>query len=69
MHQLLTRIDQTTIDDVEDLHIVMPMYNLREHSSDSEVYGFIQKIKQLILMLILVIIIIVLNLLNISLNY
>ena len=68
MHQLLTRIDQTTID-VEDLHIVMPMYNLREHSSDSEVYGFIQKIKQLILMLILVIIIIVLNLLNISLNY
>ena len=69
MHHLLTRIDQTTIDDAEDLHIVMPMYNLREYSSDSEVYGFIQKIKHLILMLILVIIIIVLNLLNISLNY
>ena len=65
----ITKIDGTIIDDAEDLDLVMPMYNLTEHSSNySEVYGFIQKMKQLILMRILLTIII-LNLLNIRVNY
>ena len=30
----ITRIDETTIDDAEDLYLVMPMYNLVEYSSN-----------------------------------
>ena len=30
----ITKIDGTTIDDVEDLDLVMPMYNLIEYSSN-----------------------------------
>ena len=30
----ITKIDETTIDDVEDLNLVMPMYNLIEYSSN-----------------------------------
>ena len=29
----ITKIDRTTIDDAEDLDLVMPMYNLREYGS------------------------------------
>ena len=58
----ITKIDGTTIDDVGDLDIVMPMCNLIEYSSNysekQEVYGFIQKMKRLILMQILLMIII-----------
>ena len=53
----ITKINGTTVDDAEDLHFLMPMYNLIEYSSGysekQEVYGFIQKMKQLILMQIL----------------
>ena len=36
----ITKIDGTTIDDHEDLHLVMPMYNLIEYSSNySETTG------------------------------
>ena len=65
----ITKIDGMTIDDAEDLELVMPMYSLTEYSWNySEVYGFIQKMKQLILMWILLTIII-LNLLNKRVNY
>ena len=70
----ITKIDGTTADDAEDLDLVMPMYNLliliivqiilKQH----EVYGFIQKMKQLILMQTLLIII-TFNLSSIRLNY
>ena len=30
----ITKIDRTTIDDAEDLDLVMPMYNLLEYSSN-----------------------------------
>ena len=64
----ITKIDGTTINDAENLDLVMPMYNLIEYSPNyskkQEVYGFILKIKRLVLMLILLIII--LNLLNIK---
>ena len=30
----ITKIDETTIDDAEDLDLVMPMYNLIKHSSN-----------------------------------
>ena len=30
----ITKIDETTIDDTEDSDLVMPMYNLIEHSSN-----------------------------------
>ena len=60
------------MDNAEDLDLVMLMYNLIEYSSNilkqQEVYGFIQKMKQLILMQILLMIII-LNLSSIRLNY
>ena len=68
----ITKIDGTTTNNAEDLDLVMPMYNLREYGSNyskkQKVYGFIQKMKQLILMQILLMIII-LNLSNIMLNY
>ena len=55
----------------EDLDLVMTMHNLIKYSSNyseqQEVYGFMPKIKQLILKLILQIIII-LNLFNMRLN-
>ena len=36
----ITKIDETTIDDAEDLDLVMSMYNLREYSSNySETAG------------------------------
>ena len=69
----ITKIDGTRIDDAENLDLVMPMHNLLEYSSNyserkDSYYGFILKMKQLILMQILLMIII-LNLLNIKLNY
>ena len=30
----ITKVHGTTIDDAEDLHLVMPMYNLTEYSSN-----------------------------------
>ena len=73
----ITKIDGTTIDDAENLELVMPMYNLIESSSNySEKtgsfflndYGFILKMKQLILMLILKTLM-VLSFSSIRLNY
>ena len=53
----ITKIDETTIDDVHNLDLVMPVHNLIEYSSNirkqQNVYGFILKMKQLSLMLIL----------------
>ena len=50
----ITKIDETTIDDAENLDLFMPMHNLTEYSSNySNTTGslwFIQKMKQLILM-------------------
>ena len=54
-------IDGTTVDDAEDL-------GLTDFMKQQGVYGFILKMKQLILMLMLLIMII-LSLLNIRLNY
>ena len=49
-----TKIDRTIVDDAEDLDLVIPVRNLIEYSSNySETpsgYGFITKMKQLILM-------------------
>ena len=53
----ITKIDGTTIDDAKDLDLVMPMYN-QIILKQQEVYGFILKMKQLILMEILLTIII-----------
>ena len=43
----ITKIDGTTIDDTEDLDLVMPMYNLIEYSSNysetTETLGFYSK--------------------------
>ena len=69
----IAKIDGTTIDDAEDLDLVMPMYNLIECNSNySEITGilwlFIQKLKQLILMQISLTLIIV-DLSCIMLNY
>ena len=48
----ITKIDGTKIDDAEDLDLVMPIYNLLEHSSNysdmTGIYGFTQKMKQVI---------------------
>ena len=67
----ITKIDGTTIDDAEDLDLVMPMYNLIEYSSTfsekQEVYGFIPKMKQLILIILRTLIIS--NLSSMRLNY
>ena len=67
----ITKIDGTTIDDAEDLDLVMPMYNLIEYSSTfsekQEVYGFIPKMKQLILIILKTLIIS--NLSSMRLNY
>ena len=55
--ECITKIDEAKADYAEDLDFVIPVYNLIEYSSNyskaQEVYGFIQKMKQLILMLIL----------------
>ena len=70
----ITKIDGTTIDNAEDLDLVMTMYNLIYLNTvqiilrQQEIYGFIQKMKQLISMQILLMIII-LNLLNIWINH
>ena len=60
-------IDGTTIDDAKDLDLVMSMYN-QIILKQQEVYGFILKMKQLILMEILLTIII-LDFLSLRLNY
>ena len=56
----ITKTDRRTVDDAEDL--IMSIYNLLEYNSNySEryrVYGFVLKLKQLILMLILLMVII-----------
>ena len=69
----ITEIVGKTINDAQDLDLGTPMYNLIEYSSNySETtgsYGFILKMKQLILILMLILVIIILNLLNISLKY
>ena len=53
----ITKIDGTTIDDAEDLDLFMAthshMYIVQINLKQQEFYGFIQKMKQLILMLIL----------------
>ena len=68
----ITKVNRTTIDDAEDLDLVMPMYTLLEYNSNystrQAIYGFIPKIKQIILMLILITLML-LNLLSIRLNY
>ena len=68
----ITKIDETTIDDAKYLDLVMPMYNLIECSSNilkqQKAYGFIQKMKQIILMIKLQTQMI-LNLSSIRLNY
>ena len=69
----ITEIVGKTINDAQDLDLGTPMYNLIEYSSNySETtgsYGFILKMKRLILILTLILVIIILNLLNISLKY
>ena len=73
----ITNFDETTRDDAEDLDLVMRMRNLLEYSlvysdtAQQAVYGFFQKMKQLILMLILciVILLIILNLSTTGLTY
>ena len=68
----ITKTDGITIDDTENLDLVMPMYNLMEYTSNYskglKVYGFILKMKQLILMQILLMLIII-NLSSIRLNH
>ena len=57
----ITKIDRTTVDDAEDLDFVMSVYNLLEYSSNysekNVLYGFILKMKELILMILHIIII------------
>ena len=52
-----SKIDGTTIDAAEDLDLVIPMYNLIEYDSNysetTDVYGFILKMKRLLLIIIL----------------
>ena len=53
----ITRIDGAAIDDAENLDLLISMYNLTECKNipkKQEVYGFIQKMKQQILMQILI---------------
>ena len=65
----ITRIDGTRIDDAVDLRFIhASLQSNRIYFKQQEVYGFIQKMKQLVLMQILLMIII-LDLLNIRLNY
>ena len=46
-------MDETTIDDAENLDVVMPINNIVQIIlKQQKVYGFILKMKQLILMLI-----------------
>ena len=73
MQRLLNvKTDETTVDDAENLDLVMPVNNLIEYSSNylqkQQVYGFPQKMKQLILMQILLMITFI-NLSNMKLNY
>ena len=50
----ITKINGTSLDDAEDLQLVMAMYNLIKYNSNhSDTTGFIPKKKQLNLMLIL----------------
>ena len=57
----ITKSDVTTIDDAENLNLVMPIYNLMEYSLNysqtTRIFGFIHKMKPVILMLLLLIII------------
>ena len=68
----ITKIDETTIDDAENLDLVMPVYNLVEYSSNysetTERLWFILKMKQLTLIIILQTLIIS-NISGIRLNY
>ena len=71
----IRKIDGTTIDVADDLDLVMPMYNLIQIidivqiiMKQQEVCGFIQNMKQLILMQILQMLII-LNISCTRLNY
>ena len=65
----ITKIDETIIEDAENIDLLMPMCNLREYSSSNsettESLWFFQKIEQLILLQTLMI----LNILSIRLNY
>ena len=38
----ITKINSTLIDNAEDLHIVMPMYNLLEHSQNHDIRRFME---------------------------
>ena len=68
----IIKVDWTTIDDAEDLDLVMPIIICKNTAwiilTQEVVYGFILKIKQLILMPILQMMML-LNLSNIRLNY
>ena len=68
----IIKFDGTTTDDAENLVLIIPMHNIIEYSSNysetTNVYGFIQKMKQLISMQILPIPI-MLNLSCIRVNY
>ena len=68
---IITKIDGTTTGVAEDLDLVMLMYNcntVRVILTRQAVYGFIQRMKQLILMLILRIMLLS-DLLSIELSY
>ena len=56
MHHSLNVLQKLLmIDDAEDLDLVVPMYNLLEYNSnrsDTTVYGFIWKMKHLILIIL-----------------
>ena len=68
----ISKTNGTSINNAENLDLVMQTYNLIKYSSNyseiTGIYGFILKMKQLILMLILQTLMI-LNLSNIRLNY
>ena len=63
-----TKIGVTTIDDAEDLDLVMAMYNLIEYSSNYS-DGLILKMKKLILIIIILKMQIVLHLSSLRLNH
>ena len=57
MHHCISKINNVLIDNVEDLDVVMPMYNLLEYSKNCkkqhEVCGIITGMKLIILLLMI----------------
>ena len=66
----ITKVDGATIDDAENLDLVMPMYSLIEHSSNfsetTERLWFILKMKQITLITTITIIMILQTLLTLN---